>query len=655
MSYNKLPSISIPSLNLETIKAHSPTRFPAEQHSATFHLNSANDNSGSLLLAANKPPHPPSPAMPKRPIVANSYDFYVDIDSAGEEAAAEVLPKIVTPSLTSLEPDAYKTPRQQHDTLDLNTQPPINLATQTVKELYARYQTEPYMFQKMHNYICFQLPTILENMRKTHIERQLRVEEMTQEQDVFIHDFLSKNQYFYCGTTEFFFKYDGLKYEMTSENDILYHILSTISKKKQLMTWKQKTKVSLLKRIKNQPITKSMPESETIQLVYDFLIPAIFSSKAEAKYFLCVIGDTILKKTGNDLIFFIGTEAKHFIKEVSNMSVFFFGINLMSFLKVKYYQHTYEYSRLVPVSTQIKNATWTAGFAGIGLDLITVACHYSSRYENADNYLNSFCNDSRLINYVYFLKMRTPETIVKHEFIAKYLQKCDKETGKQLSWKNMQYLWKHYLDTENLPNIMFQQTLKNILCGIDFMEYRAEDDAFQNMTSHYLPAIQYFLSFWKETISYQTDATNEFEVEELCILYRKWCAMKRTSYHHSTITDKQMLDYIGFYCPEIEVEQNKYVYNIKCSLWDKQLDIQTAINEYINAMTDNSAAAAAAATQKEISVYDAYLWYCKFYGVHNLVEEHTNSISQSHLIASKLYFEKYVAEMYPSTGGRREP
>ena len=104
------------------------------------------------------------------------------------------------------------------------------------------------MLTKTHNYICNQLPNVLENIRVTHQQRIERMEEMTLEQDAFINNFLSNNQYFYIPSTEKFFFYDGIHYQIYNEDDILYNVLSSISKDGQLMSWKQKTKIYIMKQ-----------------------------------------------------------------------------------------------------------------------------------------------------------------------------------------------------------------------------------------------------------------------------------------------------------------------------------------------------------------------------------------------------------------------
>ena len=85
---------------------------------------------------------------------------------------------------------------------------------QSVSELYDTYKEDEYMNQKLQLYICNQLPTIFQNMKAEKMKRQIRMEEMTSEQDTFIQYFLANNQYFYAANTNNFFLYDGLNYQL---------------------------------------------------------------------------------------------------------------------------------------------------------------------------------------------------------------------------------------------------------------------------------------------------------------------------------------------------------------------------------------------------------------------------------------------------------
>jgi hypothetical protein len=253
-------------------------------------------------------------------------------------------------------------------------------------------------------------------------------------------------------------------------------------------------------------------------------------------------------------------------------------------------------------------------------------------------------NDIILRDSVLFLQKNDPNSIVD-KFILEYFQKNTKinqargshvdsqpeipiiiknksdESNKpitsHITWKNMQYLWKHFLDSRNLPSIIFQNTLKSILCK-KLEEYYVEKcDSFEGICSKHLPIIQRFILFWENTITIhennmnwgeQTTETsdianiideNEFEIDELCILFKYWC--DKTGETNCSLNQKQMLDLIGHFYPSIEIEQEKYIYKLGSSLWDKQLDVQLFIENY---KKEN-------VIQNTLTVHDLYKYYCK--------------------------------------------
>ena len=108
---------------------------------------------------------------------------------------------------------------------------------EAIKEIYTKYEQNPFMEQKVTNYVCSQLPLIFENIERTHNERSQRIDELTAEQDSFIQHFLYNNRYFYHPSTETFFYYNGDYYRQYGEDDILFNVLSTISRDANLMQW----------------------------------------------------------------------------------------------------------------------------------------------------------------------------------------------------------------------------------------------------------------------------------------------------------------------------------------------------------------------------------------------------------------------------------
>jgi hypothetical protein len=520
------------------------------------------------------------------------------------------------------------------------------------------------MLAKTHSYLITQLPTILENIRQNHEQRQQRIESMTQDQDAFIESFLSNNQYFYLSQTELFFYYDGLHYQNISEDDILYNVLSSITKDRNLMSWKQRTRIHIMKRIReNNSLFKSIPESETIQFVLELLYPTIFSTRNEAKYFLTVLGDNILRKNTN-LIHYISINAKPFLRELNNICQQFIGSNLSQTFKHKFHDHSYDDCRLIRINDSIKtDAIWSSIFNNPVLDLFCVAIHYSVRYGSSDNFALHASNVESLVTNVFYLKDINSSTLVNH-FIKEFMDlPIDDETQypvltnlslvnpfdvslnrtPYISWKNVLYLWKQFLDNKNLPPVMFHQTLKDIL--IEKLEpiYNADNDCFIGIYSKQLPVIQKFIYFWNETIILD-ETEGEFEIEEMTKLFRRWCITHGES--PSNMNEKQILDLIGYFFPSIEIDRDKYISGIRCLLWDKQMDIQMSLENlkeicripYISSATERRGSPS---INKNISIYEAYNHYCKYYSNINNAE---NSTLEKRLIVSKSYFEKYILD-----------
>jgi len=527
---------------------------------------------------------------------------------------------------------------------------PIQLAKKTIEDLYAKYADNPYMFAKTHNYVCFQLPTILENIQKTHVERQNRNDQLVSEQDSFIHTFLNSNQYFYAPTTERFFHYDGVQYRVFTEDAILHHVLTTITRERnQLMCRKPQTKVYIMKRIKENLLLKTIPESATIQAVLEALVPAVFAKKPEAKYFLTVAGDNLLKKVG-DQIHFVSAKAKPFLKELATISQLLIGQNPAASFKHKYYEHEYQDCRLVKVQDAVaQEHVWKPIIQTYGLDLLCVAAHYSHRYESGDAFLQ---NDDSLAEYVLYLSKNTQKTLVG-QFVDEYLQLLRKDrapslgedgpsqSSKSISWTNMQYLWRQFLQSKHLPNVMFQNTLKTNL--IDHLDdrYDVGQDIFLDITSKYLPAVQRFVSFWESTMVATIDTLAEYEVDEISTLYKQWCGPGAVS-----MNDTKILDLIRFYYPNVEIDGDKYILNMRCRLWDKSLDIQVSLDALRESNTPalsliipdtidefgTIAEPQAVEPNKKITVYDAYAFYRKFY-------------EGKKLLVSKVYFERYLQDL----------
>jgi hypothetical protein len=481
-----------------------------------------------------------------------------------------------------------------------------------VNFLYEKYQGNPFIQTKIHNYIVNLLPINLENQNEEHVIRKERKEKLTEETDKFIARFMAKNKYFYCNLSEYFFSYDGKHYKIHNEDDIVHEILSTITQEKLLMSWKQKIKNRIICTIRDKSLFYSIPESYTIQSVINYLYPKYFKSKNTAKYFLTIIGDNLLKKNDH-LIYLITHKSKILFKEIKNQGFSLLGYgNIISNLKFKYYEHNFNDCRLINTNP-CNNADLKLDNINF-LDFFCVSAHYSNRYKSSDDFLRK-CYETSISNYALYLKNNSQEKIVDN-FIETSIQNMDSSNFLSINMKNMLFLWKKYLNEKNIPNIIFTNPLKEILRKK--LNYDEETELFTNITSIHIPIVANFLKFWEETIK-EEDGDIEFEVEEICLLFKSWSISSSQS-----INDKLIIDLLQHFYPEIVIEENKYILNINCKLWDKHVDILDSLNQFKMECISNH-------DINSKSLYEAYTFYSKLR-------------SKNDFIVSKRYFEKYCLE-----------
>ena len=520
-----------------------------------------------------------------------------------------------------------------------------------VTALYNKYTNLPNVQQKLIHHIMDALPTILENTVQQCKQREERKKSLEEKSDEFIEEFLARTRYFYNSCTELFYIYsDDKTYEVIKEDNIQHSILTTITAShKDLLPWKYKIKIQIIKRIReNNNILKSIPESETIQNVIRFLTPALFYNKDTVKYFLTVVGDILHKK--NSFHYFINSKTFiPFVKELNQECYKYYGINLLPHFKFKYYEHTNEDCRLVSVC-ELSNAYddyFKSHIVPHIIDLFCVASHYSTRYVSADLFLEKYCNDYSVINHALYLKHNTNLEIVSR-FINATTEECP---GYNITCKNMSYLWKIFIEEENIPNIFFNHSLQQLLSthceelnlDIDALQlpHDVEKTVIKNRTSKHLPFVCSFMSFWNTYIIDLNNSENqeeeeeeyeeyELELDELLSLFNKSIKRSATTLLHNNVSDKMLLGLIKHFYPDIIIEDDKYLIHVGCrsNIWNKRGEIEEFIQKYKESKMESANASQ--------SLYAIYQCYCKY------------AFDKEYNIISKRWFEKYFMSVYNS-------
>lgn len=554
-----------------------------------------------------------------------------------------------------------------------------NLEIESLAIVKKMFQQYPNMKQKIHHYIKNILPGICENACQQQKEREERKNTLEEKSDEFIEEFIAKTRFFYHSPTDLFFTYSDEKmYEVVKEDNIQHLILTTItSKYPELMPWKYKIKIQLMKRIKDNNVLKSIPESETIQDIIQLLVPSLFSSKDSAKYFLTVIGDILHKKKSFHYFIHSKTLVPLF-KELSQECYKFFGINLLNHFKFKYYEHANDDCRLIQMR-EISSSSLLYNFIDSVriINLFCVASHYSTRYVCGDSYLENYCNNYSVINYALYLKNNKGIEILQ-QFINTTTEEC---VGYHISWKNMLYLWKVFIEDEGIPNIFFNHSLKQMF-SVHFSElgiqitsevdmnsnssnylgfnatansnYETENFIIKNRTSKHLPFVCNFISYWENNIVfYNSNNTNtntnafgeekcyqeeeyEVEIDELLMLFNKSIKKSATTLLHSNASDKMLMGLIRHFYPDVMIEDDKYLIQIgiKPEIWNKQKEIEE-FNEYYKMLKiSQNSSPVNSGQMNSHSLYSIYQSYCKY------------AFDKGYNIISKRWFEKYFISKY---------
>ena len=523
-----------------------------------------------------------------------------------------------------------------------------------VKCMCEKYAEDEFVLGKLATHVN-QLPAIMDAANQAREDKEQRKKTLLTASDEFIEQFLNESpHYYYNANVELFFVYDAdaeCNYSVINEDDILHPILTKISCNRELMPWKYKIKNQVLRRIKDRELLSSIPESQTIQRTLNMLCPTLFRTRDCAKYFLTVLGDVLLKKTGitsNDLptsantpsasadpIYIATPKSRVFIKGLSQECSTLFGTSLLSAFKFKFYEYAFSDCRLLDMNDVAMDA-FSPPFKNRLIDIFCVAAHYSQRYDNAEAFLNKQCKDTVTHHRVLYLKHHAED-----QLIAKFVATCTEpspQSNMSISWKNMMYLWKVFIEEERIPNVFFAHALKARLMH-HLSNYSETADSFLQLTSKHLPLVARFKDFWTHTIVlYEHDDAGacELEIDEFTMLFKQ--------HHHQQLqqvaqpspqlqshnhNDATFLGLIRHFYPDVVIEHDKYLMHVSCTLWDKRGDVLAAMQEY------------ATSTTMQPASYKAYEFYCQQQRLK--CKNNTHSYAH-HLIVSKKYFEKIYNE-----------
>lgn len=477
-------------------------------------------------------------------------------------------------------------------------------------DLIVKYKKQPHVLTKLHNQIMVTLPNTLENYETMFREKE---KQKKQENDIcneMVNKFMQESQdYYYCSASETFFLYDRVSYIVVTEDYVREHIYKILTKENVSSSLKFKIMRVILKAVRERNINAAIPESITIQNVIGWLC-CNDTMRNMVKYFMTVVGDVILKKDVH-LTYIISSRMKPLIRELSNRCYEYFGgENLRKRFRYKFHeQHTIADTRLLmklePVLQSVKT-----------LDILCVALHYSTRYGSSEEFMKVKSYDPELTKYIYYLKEMNDPSKVIEDFVNSTLIKTN-DSAVSISSKNMLFLWKRFCEQKCIPSVIFYGNLKNY-----FPEYYDEpSDTYKGVTSPNLPMVSQFLRFWTECT--YLNAECEYEVEEVCNIYRRWSNADTTT----SISETMVLKLIHhFFEDVVSVEEDKYIYGVFFLPWDKNADVH-------NVLTILKEERSGTSNPSVTTLYEVY-------------ERYQERASTG--VVSKRFFERYIHERFPA-------
>ena len=477
-------------------------------------------------------------------------------------------------------------------------------SVQKVRELFKQYRNNDYVIDKMIYTICNKLPVEAVCWKK---EQQREKKNSTVQE--FIHNFIyGPVQHFYIKSSDMFISYDGSRYSVVNEDELWYDILTKISDNEKILSEKQQIKNIIIDTIKNTKIDSGIPDSKTIQNIINSIYPLLFKTKSEAKYFLCILGDNILKKpTGEKYI--LSKKGYTFFKHINDCYKDYFKNNdIIKYFMFNHLQEkNYNNYRILDLKNVVEeNGYWKYFINEHILDIVFVAMHYSNRYDNAELYLNSNIEDTEKI---LFLKNKKDEDIL-NLFLNKYFVN---KMQSNITYSELYYMWKIFMRKENIPELYnekkFLQKIKETLTEYDIS---GNDKYIINKYNDSLNTVRKFRHFWESHI--KIDKHDEIELSEIFYAFKQTTGIKTTC-------EKELYGVIDHFYPYIKFFNNKKIRGYKCDLWDKKQSVYNALAK----LNINQG------TIQEFSPLEVYKKYCKL-----LKDDNDENI------VSKSYFIEYI-------------
>ena len=445
-------------------------------------------------------------------------------------------------------------------------------------KLLIKYKDNKIILSTLERIICNQIPFILEKQNVSYNLSNNNDEIIKK----FVSKFISNNyvQYYYIEESDTFIQYlcydssdvnynkaDNFSYKEISESNIYQNIFNLITNEPEnsdiLNHYKNKINNDIVEIIKTNNLKNALPESQTIQNILRFLCPIFFKTKQEAKYLICIIGD-ILLNINKQLTYCVKETNKLFFDCIGDLLNDYFSSSFSLNEKIKYKLRNSDYntSKIIYFENEMNSLvdSWKSYITKNFFNFYVVSCHYAIRYKGSESFLNK--QNGIIKKKINFLKNKTKSDVVD-EFIIEMFVAGDENDKIDIS--NMKLLWKLYLYSHKMPELMYQTDLIEILKKVLIFNNNTFNKLRWKMcTSNF----DYFKEFCNTEIEYSKDINDSYEIGEIYDLFTNW--LKDNKNTQNEYCEEELLNIIQFIYKNIEIVNNKNIMHIRCKLWNKR-------------------------------------------------------------------------------------
>jgi hypothetical protein len=221
------------------------------------------------------------------------------------------------------------------------------------------------------------------------------------------------------------------------------------------------------------------------------------------------------------------------------------------------------------------------------LDIISVAFHYSLRFENAENFLETYCSLPSVYNSVRSLSEYSFAELTLRFFGGEFkeagmtafqqLPALGSSAHQQITNTDLAYLWKSFISHFGVNDSLMLRPAIKLINELMTPEIAGALSGRLRLVRGFREFVTSTMSTYSDDDEYNHKYTYQdvyaYELDELLKVFKMWSQLNHTELvgdiNREIGTDQILKILLHYYGAVVRVVDNKTAYGWKCSMWDK--------------------------------------------------------------------------------------